>query len=144
MWIYILIAVAFVIIVGLTAYAVKLLRALRMQKRNLQNAWFERVKRLKESIEIIAKAMQNGDCNFSEGVLRIKMLIEPLGMKLTTYSAMAELYEVVKDMPTHQARKVLKKNERMRLDLTRESAEANLEQRILLELKQLLIDIEKF
>ncbi|MFZ7158640.1 DUF2489 domain-containing protein [Avibacterium gallinarum] len=144
MWIYLLIALGLLIIVGMAAYAVKLLRALKNQKQALENARLARVKRLKESIEIIARAMQNGDCNFSEGAIRLKMLLDPLGLKITTYPALAELYDVVKEMPTHQARKELKKNERMRLDLTRESAEAELESKILLELNQLLLDIEKF
>lgn len=144
MWIYLLIALGLLIIVGMTAYAVKLLRALKNQKQALENARLARVKRLKESIEIIARAMQNGDCNLSEGAIRLKMLLDPLGLKITTYPALAELYDVVKEMPTHQARKELKKNERMRLDLTRESAEADLESKILLELNQLLLDIEKF
>ncbi|MFU2079667.1 DUF2489 domain-containing protein [Avibacterium gallinarum] len=144
MWIYLLIALGLLIIVGMAAYAVKLLRALKNQKQALENARLARVKRLKESIEIIARAMQNGDCNLSEGAIRLKMLLDPLGLKITTYPALAELYDVVKEMPTHQARKELKKNERMRLDLTRESAEADLESKILLELNQLLLDIEKF
>ncbi|MCW9711240.1 DUF2489 domain-containing protein [Avibacterium sp. 21-586] len=143
MWIYLLIALGLLIIVGMAAYAVKLLRALKNQKQALENARLARVKRLKESIEIIARAMQNGDCNLSEGAIRLKMLLDPLGLKITTYPALAELYDVVKEMPTHQARKELKKNERMRLDLTRESAEADLESKILLELNQLLLDIEK-
>ncbi|MFZ7344113.1 DUF2489 domain-containing protein [Avibacterium volantium] len=144
MWIYLLIALGLLIIVGMAAYAVKLLCALKSQKQALENARLARVKRLKESIEIIARAMQNGDCNLSEGAIRLKMLLDPLGLKITTYPALAELYDVVKEMPTHQARKELKKNERMRLDLTRESAEADLESKILLELNQLLLDIEKF
>ena len=73
------------------------------------------------------------------------MLLEPLGRKkLNAYTAMFQLYEVVMDMPTHQARRELKKNERMRLDLTRESAEAELEQKIKLELHQLLADIQHY
>ncbi|MFQ1023473.1 DUF2489 domain-containing protein [Avibacterium paragallinarum] len=144
MWIYLLIALGLLIIVGMSAYAVKLLRALKSQKQALENARVERVKRLKESIEIIARAMQNGDCNLSEGVIRLKMLLDPLGIKIASYPAMGELYEVVKEMPTHQARTALKKNERMRLDLTRESAEAELEAKIKLELDQLLLDMKNF
>lgn len=144
MWIYLLIALGLLIIVGMSAYAVKLLRALKSQKQALENARVQRVKRLKESIEIIARAMQNGDCNLSEGVIRLKMLLDPLGIKIASYPAMGELYEVVKEMPTHQARTALKKNERMRLDLDRESAEAELEAKITLELDQLLLDMKNF
>ena len=117
--------------------------ALQKQKKALQQARRNRINRIKESIEIIAKAMLNGDCNLSEGVLRLKMLLEPVGMSIKNHVTMLQLYEVVETMPTHEARKALKKNERMRLDLQRESAEAALEKNIKLELHQLLADIEK-
>ena len=144
MWISLSITGA-IIIITMAAYAVYLLLALQKQKKALTNARSVRTERLKESVIIIAKAMQNGDCNHSEGVIRLKMLLEPLGRKkLNAYTAMFQLYEVVMDMPTHQARRELKKNERMRLDLTRESAEAELEQKIKLELHQLLADIQHY
>lgn len=144
MWISLSIIGA-IIIITMAAYAVYLLLALQKQKKALTNARSARTERLKESVTIIAKAMQNGDCNHSEGVIRLKMLLEPLGRKkLNAYTAMFQLYEVVMDMPTHQARRELKKNERMRLDLTRESAEAELEQKIKLELHQLLADIQHY
>ncbi len=144
MWISLSIIGA-IIIITMAAYAVYLLLALQKQKKALTNARSARTERLKESVIIIAKAMQNGDCNHSEGVIRLKMLLEPLGRKkLNAYTAMFQLYEVVMDMPTHQARRELKKNERMRLDLTRESAEAELEQKIKLELHQLLADIQHY
>lgn len=144
MWISLSIIGA-IIIITMAAYAVYLLLALQKQKKALTNARSARTERLKESVTIIAKAMQNGDCNHSEGVIRLKMLLEPLGRKkLNAYTAMFQLYEVVMDMPTHQARRELKKNERMRLDLTRESAETELEQKIKLELHQLLADIQHY
>ncbi len=144
MWITLSIIGA-IIIIAMAGYAVYLLLALQKQKKALTNARSARTERLKESVIIIAKAMQNGDCNHSEGVIRLKMLLEPLGRKkLNAYTAMFQLYEVVMDMPTHQARRELKKNERMRLDLTRESAEAELEQKIKLELHQLLADIQRY
>ncbi|MFZ7173352.1 DUF2489 domain-containing protein [[Pasteurella] aerogenes] len=142
MEITILVIIGALIILALAGYAVHLLFALQKQKKALQQARQARVDRLKESIVIIAKAMQSGECNPSEGVLRLKMLLEPLGKKLKEYPFMFTLYEVVMDMPTHEARHELKKNERMKLDLRRESAEADLEQKIKLELHQLLSDIE--
>lgn len=142
MEIIILVIIGALIILALAGYAGYLLFALQKQKKALQQARQARVDRLKESIVIIAKAMQSGECNYSEGVLRLKMLLEPLGKKLKAYQSMFALYEVVMDMPTHEARRELKKNERMKLDLRRESAEADLEQKIKLELHQLLSDIE--
>ena len=143
MWKTVLLLVAVCIIVGMIGYATYLLLALQKQKKALQQARRNRINRIKESIEIIAKAMLNGDCNLSEGVLRLKMLLEPVGMSIKNHVTMLQLYEVVETMPTHEARKALTKNERMRLDLQRESAEAALEKNIKLELHQLLADIEK-
>lgn len=143
MWKTVLLLVAVCIIVGMIGYATYLLLALQKQKKALQQARRNRINRIKESIEIIAKAMLNGDCNLSEGVLRLKMLLEPVGMSIKNHVTMLQLYEVVETMPTHEARKALKKNERMRLDLQRESAEVALEKNIKLELHQLLADIEK-
>lgn len=134
-----------VIIATMVGYATYLLLALQKQKKALLDARTARAKRLKESIVIIAKAMQNGDCNFSEGVIRLKMLLDPLGgNKLSSYPSMFELYQVVMDMPTHEARRELKKNERMKLDFARESAEVRLDKKIKPELHQLLTDIERY
>lgn len=142
MWSTILFILASLIIVALTGYAIYLLLALQKQKRSFANSRLARELRLKESIEIIAKAMQKGDCNHSEGVIRLKMLLDPLGQTLKSYPAMYQLYEVVMDMPTHEKRRELKKNERMRLDLQREMAEADLEQKIHTELDAFLSSIK--
>ena len=88
--------------------------------------------------------MQNRDCNPSEGVIRLSMLLLPLGQSLQPYQAMYALYNIVKEMPTHEARKALLKKERMKLDLERESAEAKFEEEIMLELRQFLNDVGKF
>lgn len=143
MWKTFLLIAAVIIIAGMVGYAAYLLLALQKQKKALLQARRNRINRIKESIEIIAKAMLNDDCNLSEGVLRLKMLLEPVGMSIKNHVTMLQLYEVVETMPTHEARNALKKNERMRLDLQRESAEVALEKNIKLELHQLLADIEK-
>ena len=70
MWKTVLLLVAVCIIVGMIGYATYLLLALQKQKKALQQARRNRINRIKESIEIIAKAMLNGDCNLSEGVLK--------------------------------------------------------------------------
>ena len=142
MWKTFLLIAAVIIIAGMVGYAAYLLLALQKQKKALLQARRNRIHRIKESLEIIAKAMLNGDCNLSEGVLRLEMLLEPVGMSLKHYSAMWRLYETVEDMPTHEARRELKKNERMRLDLQRESTEAELESKIKSELNRLLTDIQ--
>ena len=54
--------IALGIIAGVSFYAFKLLRKLRDQNTLIKQAKIARTKRLKESMVIIAKAMQNGDC----------------------------------------------------------------------------------
>lgn len=54
------------------------------------------------------------------------------------------LYQVVEEMPILDERKNLKRNERMKLDLLRESKEAELAQNIQEELRQLLKEVEQF
>lgn len=139
-WIFLVIALFF--LTGLSLYAILLLKQLKVQKELIAKAKNNRVIRLKESIDIIARAMQSGECNLSEGVIRLTMLLRPFGKNLSTYPAMANLYEVVRDMPTHDARKLLDKRARMRLDLDRESAEVQFEQDIKKELYVLLEDIK--
>ncbi|WP_439291006.1 DUF2489 domain-containing protein [Lonepinella koalarum] len=139
----ILLILGTLILLAMTGYTIYLLMQLRKQKRLFAQAKQARMNRIKESVTLIAKAMLVGDCNHSEGVIRLKMLLDPLGQKrLVDYSTMWQLYEIVQDMPTHDARKTLKKNERMRLDLQRESKESELEQHIKLEIQQLLEDIK--
>ena len=144
MWISILGLIALLVIVGLAWYAMRLLKQLKLQKTLITQAKLARTARLKESIEIIAKAMQSGECNHSEGIIRLSMLLMPFGKTLQSYVAMAQLHEIVRDMPTHEARKSLEKKERMRLDLERESAEAKFEQEIMEELHRLLDDVKQF
>ena len=140
--IWLFIVVAFLLVIGLSLYAIYLLKRLKIQKELITKAKNARTIRLKESIDVIARAMQSGECNTSEGVIRLTMLLRPFGKNLSTYPAMANLYEVVRDMPTHDARKLLDKRERMRLDLDRESAEVQFEQDIKKELYILLEDIK--
>ena len=140
--IWLFIVIAFFLLIGLSLYAIYLLKQLRIQKELITKAKHERTILLKESIDVIARAMQSGDCNTSEGVIRLTMLLRPFGKNLSTYPAMANLYEVVRDMPTHDARKLLDKRERMRLDLDRESVEVQFKQGIKKELYILLEDIK--
>lgn len=140
-WTLILLLVA--IVVGLASYAAWLLLALRQQKQKIAAARQKRKDFTFDSVQIIAKAMLNDDCNLSEGVIRLNALLPGIiPTALEKYSAMQQLYQVVMDMPTHEARRALPKNQRMRLDLTRESSEAELESKIKLELRQLLSDLE--
>ena len=61
MWKTFLLIAAVIIIAGMVGYAAYLLLALQKQKKALLQARRNRIHRIKESLEIIAKAMLNGD-----------------------------------------------------------------------------------
>lgn len=145
-----LIVLAALILISLAGYALHLMMKLKLQKRRekelieeAKQAQKERYLRILDSIDVIARAMMSEQCDLSEGVLRLKPLLDVLGRKLSRYTAMWALYQVVENMPILDERKNLKRNERMKLDLEREAKEAELESDIKIECYQLLQDIEE-
>lgn len=148
---YFLIVLAVFILLSLAGYAISLILKLRKQsalehklRQEAEKAQKERFQRIVDSIDIIARAMLAEQCDLSEGVLRLKTLMDVIALKLEEYPAMWALYEVIEDMPILDERKTLKRNERMKLDLEREAKEAELESQIKQECQQLLINIEQF
>lgn len=145
-----LLVLAALILLSLAGYALHLMMKLKLQKRRekelieeAKQAQKERYLRILDSIDVIARAMMSEQCDLSEGVLRLKPLLDVLGRKLSRYTAMWALYQVVENMPILDERKNLKRNERMKLDLEREAKEAELEAEIKIECEQLLKDIEE-
>lgn len=117
----------------MAAYAVYLWLKVYRRRQKAEQALQERRRKLAQSIDLIAMAMAQGQCNLSEGVLRLKPLIESAGLDFSQYPAMNKLHDVVADMPILAERRRLKRNERMKLDLIRESSEAGLESDITAE-----------
>ncbi|QHB18501.1 DUF2489 domain-containing protein [Mannheimia pernigra] len=144
-----LIVLAALILISMAGYAIHLMMKVKRQKRREQEliekakqSQKERYLRILESIDIISRAMISEQCDLSEGVLRLKPLLDVLGKKLSYYNAMWSLYQVVENMPILEERKNLKRNERMKLDLEREVKEAELETEIKIESEQLLKNVE--
>ena len=139
---WILIALGVIVIISLSAYAGVLLRQVKDQRVALDQAVVTRNHTLMESIHLIAKAMAQGQCNLSEGAIRLTVLLgelklaEPVDFD-AKYSNLNKLYQVVKNMPTHEARNALSKKEIRQLDLEREKHEQLLEVAIMEEMKQL-------
>ncbi|MBE2897326.1 DUF2489 domain-containing protein [Pasteurellaceae bacterium TAE3-ERU1] len=141
--IQILLFVGIVIVVGLAGWAGSLMLAVNKQKQRINAVKLRQFDYAKESIEIIANAMLRDECNLSEGVIRINGLLANIGgMALRDYPAMFALYDTVKAMPILDERRALKRNERMRYDLTREAKEAELQAAILDDARQLLQDLQ--
>lgn len=130
------------IIIALAAYAVKLIIQLKQQQKQKQALRQQRLSALTESIQTIAKAMEQQQCNYSEGAIRICRLLESVPLSpLPDYSAQfPALYELelkVRQFDTHEDRKLLSRQERQRQDMMREEFEAHLSQPIDRELRTL-------
>ncbi|WP_354689037.1 DUF2489 domain-containing protein [Aeromonas sp. 19NY04SH05-1] len=130
------------ILSGLAIYAGMLLARLkRQQERHLQ-AILARNERILDSVRVIAHAVLEGQCDYSEGAIRLTNLLDALQIKegrafAAEFPGLYGLYEKVKEMPTHEARRALKRNEVMKLDLERSGYEAELETQILKDVAQL-------
>ena len=143
-----MIALAGAIIFGLALYAGYLLAKLRGQNEQRlklqQQAIKDRNQKIIESVETIALAALQKQCDLSEAAIRLYMLMSQLqGDKAlevaSHFPALYALYDQVKDMARSDNRKTLAKKQRMQDDLTRLKAEAKLESSIQQELEHILI-----
>ena len=134
----VLFVIAAIIIVGLGVYAGRLLFMLQKQKSQQEEIRSKRVASMQSSIQTIAFAMQQQQCDLSEGAIRICRLLEALPLSPLPdfnkrYPAIHALFELVKDYPTHELRLAMKKQERMQQDKQRQQFESELETKILRE-----------
>lgn len=79
---FFLLILALLIVLSMAAYAVSLFVKLHRQKKQLKQAQQQRYRTVIDSIEVIAKAMQSEQCDLSEGVLRLKPLLDVIGKNL--------------------------------------------------------------
>ncbi len=138
------------VIVGLSTYAGHLLWQVRQQQRR-HRLFLEKAEETKqaqlaarnanilESVNVIALAGRQQQCDLSEVAIRLYKLMEVLqGEKHIDFSqrypALFELYTLVKDMPRGEARQQQAKPERMQNNLIRLKAESRLQSSIEQEL----------
>lgn len=142
-----------IIIIGLAFYVGILLNKIKAQKAYQQKMVAEQQKQLAisqqqrndnicESIRLIARATAQKQCNVSEAAIRLTVLLETLLLKqpidlLNSYPALSEMFDKVKDMPTHEQRKKVPVKEIKALDKKRQRLESELEQQIIAEALQL-------
>ena len=139
-----LILCALSIICGLSFYAGRLLFKLSEQQKKATSVRNARIHSIIDSIQLIAKAMEQQQCNLSEGSIRIVKLLEALPVSNPPdygehYPVLFKLFEHVADLPTHEARKALSRKERDAQDEAREELEAQLEADILKEVSKLKV-----
>ncbi|TRW48787.1 DUF2489 domain-containing protein [Aliidiomarina halalkaliphila] len=142
MWILIIVAV--IVIAALSVYAGMLLTRLRSQNNAMRAAEGKRLHYLHESIETIAKAMQQDQCPLSEGCIRIAVLLDNLPEAERAgfperFPAIHAMYERIKHMPTHDARKDYPKKEIRKLDLEREGYEVEMADSIQTDITAVLV-----
>lgn len=146
------------IIVGLAFYAGQLLYKLSAQKKlivkkqaeqqqKLKQSRLKRNAKLADSIHLIARAMHEQQCEFSEGCLRIWVLMSQYGFEdeqdlATKYSGIYKMYQVVKEMPTHDARKKYTKKEIFKLDTARWRAEETHKDEIIADCAKIIIEFK--
>lgn len=142
---WIIVVLGLVVVLGLAFYAGRLLGQLKQQNQRRNKALEKRNENLYESIVTIAKAMDQGQCPLSEGALRLVVLLDlrvesQQAAYAKRYPALHDMYERIKHMPTHEARKQYPKGEIRKMDSEREGYEQELEDVILKDIRQLLKD----
>lgn len=133
---------AALVIASLAFYAGKLLFQLKAQSEKQKQVRQERIVVITQSIQTIALAVEQQQCNLSEGAIRLVRLIEGLPVEngpncKQSYPGIYELFTHVRDLPTHEERKQLDKVVREEQDKIREEHEARLETKILQDVAQL-------
>ncbi|MBE0369722.1 DUF2489 domain-containing protein [Pseudoalteromonas sp. MMG013] len=153
-----LIALGVIIVASLSFYAGKLLWQLKVQKAKiaskqieqqakLQKAREKRNANLADSINLIARAMKEKQCEYSEGCLRIWVLISQYSFDKEIvlsdiYPGIYQMYEEVKDMPTHESRKKYSKKDIFKMDKQRWRAEERLESAIIIDCEKLATEFQ--
>ncbi|MDT0594803.1 DUF2489 domain-containing protein [Glaciecola petra] len=140
----VLLFVGGLIIVGLGVYAGRLIYMVKNQNTQQRHVRNRRIESMQSSIQTIAFAMQQQQCDLSEGVIRICRLLEslpldPLPDYREHFPSTHALFDKVKNYPTHEARNALSKKERRSQDKEREQFESEYESAILKETEQLRI-----
>ena len=144
-WIAALVA-GLAVIAGLSFYLGRLLMMIRQGEQKRAAKVTERNNTLGESIHTIAWAMRDGQCEFSEGCLRIWVLLDHIEQQdkpdqTELYPGVFSLYDKIKDQPTHDARKKYKKKEIMKMDKDRWGWEKEFKEQIEADIGKL---IERF
>ncbi|WP_231702543.1 DUF2489 domain-containing protein [Rheinheimera lutimaris] len=138
-----LLVVAVIVVAALAFYAGSLLWQLQQQTKLQQQQKADKEQYLRDSIVLICKAMLEQQCELSEGALRLWVLLDHLVPEhkpdpVQSYPGLHQMYQVVKDMPTHKARKQQDKTLTQQQDNVRLQAEQDLKDFILADAAALL------
>ncbi len=136
-WFY-AVAIGFVIICALAAYAISLLIKVKKQNQqlnhqanfkdqSLQVAYSQHDHKVLSSVLLIVRAMEEEQCDFSEGSWRLAVLLSSLKTSQhleEQFPAIFTLYNNIKHLDILDSRKSLERKQRMQQDLQRMKAES--------------------
>ncbi|PVZ71771.1 DUF2489 domain-containing protein [Pelagibaculum spongiae] len=140
---------ALIIICPLAIYAGFLLQKLRAQQhkkleleKQAQAGIAKRTKKIRDSVETIARMMVEQDLNISEGSIRIGKMLEGWPGKSYDfegdYTQLFTLFRKANEFAILDERKELAKQDLMRQDYQRELLEAEYKEKVLEDAKRLL------
>lgn len=133
------IIIALIIILALGVYAGRLLFMLKQQNADQAAARAGRTAKIKESVILIAKAMEQQQCELSEGAIRICNLLNALPLASPPdfrqkFPHIHALFIAVSGFAVLEERKKLSKQEKRKQDAAREQIESEHESKVLDEL----------
>lgn len=139
MWFTVAIVAGSLIILGLGFYAGKLLFQLKQQTARQKAARDTRIANITESIIVISKAMQQQQCDLSEGAIRICKLLNALLLVTppdfrAKFPHIFALYVEISGFAILEDRKKLSLKERKKQDVAREQIESEYETQVVQEL----------
>lgn len=139
MWLTVAIVAGLLIILGLGFYAGKLLFLLKQQNARQKAARDSRIDNITESIDVISKAMQQQQCDLSEGAIRICKLLNALPLETppdykAKFPQIYALYVEISGFAILDDRKKLPLKERRKQDIAREQIESEYETKVITEL----------
>ena len=142
-----LIIIAALILLALSAvaayYWIKLKNVQKEQAAQIaknQQAWLDRQEELASDIRFIANSMLQGQCEITEGCMRLKVLMDHLDKDLankTEFQTLQFYYQQTLNMPHHEAYKGLSRKEQFHQDKKRYSLEDKYREQILTEAKHI-------
>lgn len=133
------IIIALIIILALGVYAGRLLFMLKQQNARQASARAQRTEKIKESVILIAKAMEQQQCDLSEGAIRICNLLNALPLSSPPdfrekFPHIHGLFIAVSGFAVLEERKKLSRQEKRKQDAAREQIESEHESKVLDEL----------
>ena len=118
----------------------------KRKQEELQQKLDEQKKYVVDSLDIIALATLQGQCDLSECCIRVKNLIDyfPDQAQKNNFLVFQQMYEEIKKFPTHEARNKQSKQETFNQDKERFRIEDKYRDRMLKSLELLRNDLASF